>query len=51
MTFSMTYSQYNYVIDDYLMKWEKAYSTMLNEKSKAIKQYVQEDLTFVKKNM
>lgn len=33
------------------MKWENVYSTMLNEKSKAIKQYVQKDLILVKKNM
>lgn len=54
----MTYSEdgifcnrYNYVIKEYLMKWKNAYSTTLNEKDKAMKQYVQNDRILVKKKM
>lgn len=46
MTFSedgIFCNRYNYVIEEYLMKWKHAYSTTLNEKDKAMKQYVQND--------
>lgn len=42
-------SQYNYVIEEHLMTWKNAQSTMLNEKGKGIKQDVQDDPILVKK--